>query len=78
MKSNKAEDWKKVVENEIKKREIKFVIFLISKDNNHLYESLKKPSLAEKGYISQFIKLEKYLSFVAIMVITPFSLFFQV
>ena len=64
MKSNKPEDWKKVIEDEFKRREIKFVIFLISKNNNHLYESLKKHSLTEKGYISQFIKLENLTKIV--------------
>ena len=60
MKNDDAKDWKKEVESEIKKRnnKVKFVIFLISKKNNHLYEALKKHSLTEKGYISQFIKIE--------------------
>ena len=60
MASDDAEEWKETVEEEMENRQIKFVIFIISKKNNHLYDSLKTHSLAEKGYISQFIKLENF------------------
>ena len=60
MKSNKPKDWIKIVENKMKERNIKFVIFLLSKNNNDLYKDLKEHSLCTKGYISQVIKYENY------------------
>lgn len=60
MESDKTEDWEYMVEEEKKKNPIKFVIFFISKRNNHLYNNLKKFSLCDKGYVSQVIKYESY------------------
>ena len=61
MESDKTKDWEYIVEEELKKNPIKFVIFFISKKNNHLYNDLKKFSLCDKGYISQVIKFENYI-----------------
>ena len=60
MNSNDFEDWKKTVEKEIEKKEVKFVIFYISNRNNHLYNKLKKHSNCDNGYISQVIKYESF------------------
>ena len=60
MESNEAKKKKKKVENKMKNRNIKFVIFLLSNENNDLYYDLKEHSLCTKGYISQVIKYEKY------------------
>ena len=61
MESDKTKDWEQIVEQEIKKHPVKFVIFFISKKNNHLYNDLKKFSLSDKGYVSQVIKYENYI-----------------
>ena len=58
MNSDKTKDWENEVEKEMKKRNIKFVIFFLSKRNNDLYKTLKIHSLCEKGYVSQVIKFE--------------------
>ena len=41
MNSNNVEDWESEVEEKMENRNIEFVIFFISKRNNHLYNSLK-------------------------------------
>ena len=61
MESDKTKDWEYIVEDAIKKNPIKFVIFFISRKNNHLYNDLKKFSLCDKGYVSQVIKFENYI-----------------
>ena len=59
MNSIYAEDWINTVEKELSKRKnCKFVIFLINNKTDRLYTPLKKHSLCTKGYISQVIKLE--------------------
>ena len=60
MNTDKVEDWENRVEEEMEEREIKFVIFFISKENNFLYNALKKYSLYTQGYVSQVINYDKY------------------
>jgi len=58
MNSDDIEDWEYEVEQ--KMDNIEFVIFFISKENNHLYKELKQFSLCKKGYVSQVINFDKY------------------
>ena len=60
MESDDAQVWRKTVEEKMKKRKIKFVIFFLSKENNDLYKEMKKDSQSNKGYVSQVIKFESY------------------
>ena len=60
MTNNNIQDWEDTVEKKMNENQIEFVIFFISKSNNHLYDGLKKFSLCEIGYVSQVIKFEKY------------------
>ena len=62
MKSQNITDWINVVEKELKKRKnCKFVIFLINNKTDKLYIPLKKHSLCTQGYISQVIKYESIM-----------------
>ena len=60
MESDDAQVWRQTVEEKMKKRKIKFVIFFLSKENNDLYKEMKKDSQSNKGYVSQVIKFESY------------------
>ena len=60
MESNNSKDWKQIIKDEMKKKDIKFVIFFLSKKNNYLYNDLKKISSCDEGYISQVIKYESF------------------
>ena len=60
MNSDDIEDWEDEVEQKIDETDIEFVIFFISKENNHLYKELKQFSLCKKGYVSQVINSDKY------------------
>ena len=62
MTSQNIKDWINVVERELNKRkDCKFVIFLINNKTDKLYTPLKKHSLCTKGYISQVIKYESIM-----------------
>ena len=62
MKSPNIKDWINTVEKELNKRKnCKFVIFLINNKTDRLYAPLKKHSLSTKGYVSQVIKCESIL-----------------
>ena len=62
MSSQNFRDWTKVVENELRKRKnCKFVIFLINNKTDKLYIPLKRHSLCTKGYVSQVIKYESII-----------------
>ena len=60
MNSDNVKDWEDSVEQKMEEIDLEFVIFFISKENNHLYKELKKFSLCEKGYVSQVINFDKY------------------
>ena len=62
MQSQNIKDWTNIVEKELKRRRnCKFVIFLINNKTDKLYGPLKKHSLCTKGYISQVIKYESII-----------------
>ena len=62
MKSQNFKDWTNTVEKELNKRKnCKFVMFLINNKNDKLYTPLKKHSLSTKGYVSQVIKYESIM-----------------
>ena len=61
MGNDNIKNWEDTVEEKIEEADIKFVIFLIRKENNDLYKKLKKFSLCEKGYVSQVINFNKYI-----------------
>ena len=61
MGNDNIKNWEDTVEEKMEEADIKFVIFLISKENNDLYKKLKKFSLCEKGYVSQVINFNKYI-----------------
>ena len=62
MQSQNIKDWTSIVEKELKRRKnCKFVIFLINNKTDKLYGPLKKHSLHTKGYISQIIKYESIM-----------------
>ena len=62
MKSQNIKDWTNIVEKELNRRKnCKFVIFLINNKTDKLYGPLKKHSLCTKGYISQVIKYESIM-----------------
>ena len=62
MQSQNIKDWTSVVDKELKRRKnCKFVIFLINNKTDKLYGPLKKHSLCTKGYISQVIKYESIM-----------------
>ena len=62
MQSQNIKDWTNVVDKELKRRKnCKFVIFLINNKTDKLYGPLKKHSLCTKGYISQVIKYESIM-----------------
>ena len=62
MNSQNIKDWINTVEKELNKRKnCKFVIFLINNKIDKLYAPLKKHSLSTKGYVSQVIKSESIL-----------------
>lgn len=62
MQSQNIKEWTNVVDKELKRRKnCKFVIFLINNKTDKLYGHLKKHSLCTKGYISQVIKYESIM-----------------
>ena len=62
MQSQNIKDWTSLVDKELKRRKnCKFVIFLINNKTDKLYGPLKKHSLCTKGYISQVIKYESIM-----------------
>ena len=62
MQSQNIKDWTYIVEKELNRRKnCKFVIFLLNNKTDKLYAPLKKHSLCTKGYISQVIKYESIM-----------------
>ena len=57
---SKLEDWIKKAESYLEKKSYDLVVFLISNydNNNKMYETLKRHSLCNNGYVSQVIKVE--------------------
>ena len=62
MKSQNIKDWTNTVEKELHRRKnCKFVLFLINNKTDKLYAPLKKHSLCTEGYVSQVIKFESIM-----------------